>query len=107
MISPEPDHEARGEQVADGIADQAADDRRLPPDRHRAEPIEGPRRSVPVQRDAAVDGDEDDRQGQHSWQQELQVVARRAVSAPPNRLVNISVNRTGIPITSPSCSGRV
>jgi hypothetical protein len=41
-------------------------------------PIERAGRQVAVQRDAAIDGDEDDRERQRPGQQELQVVAGRS-----------------------------
>ena len=69
-------------QVADAVAEQGADERRGPPDRQRAEPVDDAAGQVGVQRDARVDRREDDAHRQHPGHQVVEVVAGRARDRP-------------------------
>ena len=71
-------HDQRRDGVAHGVAGHGADDRRGPPDRHRAEAVEDALRDVRVEREAGVDRGEGDGLHQDAGEQELDVGVGRA-----------------------------
>ena len=77
-IRPSDDDHRAGEEVADAVAEQRADQRRRPPDRQRAEAVDDALGQVGVQRDARVDGREQDRHDEDARAGVVQVLAGRA-----------------------------
>ena len=95
-----------GQDVAQHVAEDHADQGGRPPDRQRAEPVEDALLDVGVEADAGVHGDHHDAGHHDARQEELQVLAAAMpASAPPNRYVNISIMMIGNAVTSKSCSG--
>jgi hypothetical protein len=73
----ETDHDAGREQVAPGIAEQAAGDQRRAPDRHRAEPVQYAAVEVGLEQQPGVDGHQQNGHHQGSGEQFVHVLSRR------------------------------
>ena len=75
----EHDDHRPGHEVAHGVAEQRADQRRRPPDRQRAEAVDDALGQVGVERDARVDGREQHRHHEDAGEDVVQVLAGRAL----------------------------